>query len=67
MMGPDQYRVVGVVVQPSSKAVTLDAQSKANCDTDRPMIISNTAATHVVYTYSVSWQGLHSSTLGFNK
>jgi hypothetical protein len=55
-VGHNEHRVVGVVVQPSSKAVTLDAQSKANCNTDRPMIISETGATEVVYTYSVSWR-----------
>ena len=55
-MGLDQHRVVGVVVQPSSKAVTLDANSKADCDIDRPVIVSETAATEVIYTYSVSWR-----------
>ena len=56
MVGRDQYRVVGVVVQPSSRAVTLDAQSNPNCDTDRAVIISHTDATEVIYTYSVAWR-----------
>jgi hypothetical protein len=55
-VGPDQHRVVGVVVQPSSKATTLDAQSNPDCNTDRPMIISENDATKVIYTYSVSWR-----------
>ena len=56
MVGRDQYRVVGVVVQPSSKAVTFDAQSIPNCDTDQAVIISDTDATEVIYTYNIAWR-----------
>jgi hypothetical protein len=46
---------VGVIVQPSSKVITLDAEGTANCASDRPLIVSETSDTDVVYTYNVEW------------
>jgi hypothetical protein len=52
----NQYRVVGFIVQPSSKRVTLDAQGNANCETDRPVVLDADLETQVTYTYSVEWR-----------
>jgi hypothetical protein len=52
----DQYRVVGFIVQPSSRAVTLDAAGNANCDTDRPVVVNESQETEVIYTYNVEWR-----------
>lgn len=64
-MASDQYRVVGFIVQPSSREITLDAEGNANCDTDRPVVLSDTYATEVIYTYSVEWKvpSLHTYSL----
>ena len=56
MVGRDQYRVVGFIVQPSSRDITLDGQGNPNCETDRPMVISDSGSTDVIYTYSVEWR-----------
>ena len=52
----NQYRVVGFIVQPSSKQVTVDAEGNANCDTDRPVSINEEQETSITYTYSVEWR-----------
>jgi hypothetical protein len=52
----DQYRVVGFLVQPSSREITLDPQGRPNCETDRPMVVSEDADTDVIYTYNIQWQ-----------
>ena len=43
-------------MQPSSRAVTLDAQGNANCDTDRALVVNEAQETEVTYTYSVEWR-----------
>lgn len=55
-MARDQYRVVGFIVQPSSRAVTLDAAGNANCETDRALVVNENTETEVTYTYSVEWR-----------
>jgi hypothetical protein len=52
----DQYRVVGVIVQPSSRQITFDTQKNPNCQSDRPVTISENSKTDVVYTYTVEWR-----------
>jgi hypothetical protein len=47
---------VGFIVQPSSKAVTLDAQGSVNCKTEDPLVLSETSETDIVYTYNVEWK-----------
>lgn len=47
---------MGFIVQPSSKAVTLDAEGNANCEIENPLILSDTSETQVIYTYSVEWR-----------
>ena len=56
MVARDQYRVVGFIVQPSSRAVTLDAAGNANCDTDRPAVVNESQETEIIYTYNVEWR-----------
>jgi hypothetical protein len=48
--------VVGFIVQPSSKAVTLDAEGNANCETENPLILSQSSDTQIIYTYNVEWR-----------
>ena len=55
MVAKGQYRVVGFIVQPLSRAVTLDAAGAANCDTDRPLVVNENEETTITYTYSVKW------------
>jgi transmembrane 9 superfamily protein 2/4 len=52
-----QFRVVGVIVEPSSRGNAKYADgSTADCgDTSVPMRLSETARTRVLYTYSVKW------------
>jgi hypothetical protein len=47
---------VGFIVQPSSKAVTLDAEGNANCEIENPLILSDTSDTQIIYTYNVEWR-----------
>jgi hypothetical protein len=47
---------VGFIVQPSSREITFDAQGAANCESDRPIYISDAVDNQVVYTYSVEWR-----------
>jgi hypothetical protein len=54
----DQYRVVGVIVQPTSRQTTVDAQRNPNCQSDRPVMVSEISRTDVTYTYSVEWRVL---------
>jgi hypothetical protein len=56
MVARGQYRVVGFLVQPSSRAVTLDAAGAANCDTDRPLVVNESEETTITYTYNVEWR-----------
>ncbi|KAK2630627.1 hypothetical protein QTJ16_001447 [Diplocarpon rosae] len=52
-----QYRVVGVIVQPDSRASALDGTSKAtgNCGRGGPTMVLNEGETEVAFTYSVYW------------
>ena len=43
-------------MQPSSRAVTLDAAGNANCETDRALVVNENTETEVTYTYSVEWR-----------
>jgi transmembrane 9 superfamily protein 2/4 len=51
---PDQYRVVGVIVQPSSRT---DHDPARNCgERSPPLTLSETGETAVTWTYSVYWR-----------
>ncbi|ORX38000.1 hypothetical protein BD324DRAFT_650538 [Kockovaella imperatae] len=51
-----QYRVVGVMVYPSSRdSSPVDGSSAANCKTDRPLFLSETNDNDIYYTYSVNF------------
>jgi transmembrane 9 superfamily protein 2/4 len=55
---PEQYRVVGIIVEPSSRANSkLIEGTNAECgDPSSPKKLSETGRTRVLYTYSVRWQ-----------
>ncbi|KIW05443.1 uncharacterized protein PV09_03332 [Verruconis gallopava] len=55
--GAGQFRVVGVIVDPSSRGNSKFEDGKAvSCgDTSVPMKLSETARTRVLFTYSVKW------------
>jgi transmembrane 9 superfamily protein 2/4 len=51
---PEQYRVVGVIVQPSSRT---DHDPASNCgEGSTPLTLSETGETGVTWTYSVYWR-----------
>ncbi|RKP06697.1 hypothetical protein THASP1DRAFT_31496 [Thamnocephalis sphaerospora] len=51
------YRVVGVLVQPSSKQTVLDKEGKANCNVEEALVLDETADhPGIVYTYDVQWE-----------
>ena len=51
-----QYRVVGVVVQPSSRSGNRWVDGRAECDlTSGPVTLNENGETAVTYTYSVYW------------
>lgn len=54
---PGEYRVVGVIVQPSSRgSSSVDSNGNANCgETGAPMVLSETGETRVAWTYGVYW------------
>ncbi|QSZ29134.1 hypothetical protein DSL72_003645 [Monilinia vaccinii-corymbosi] len=53
---PDQMRVVGVIVQPSSRAQNTKA-GDADCGAGGPkVVLSESGETAVTYSYSVRWQ-----------
>jgi transmembrane 9 superfamily protein 2/4 len=55
----EQYRVVGIIVDPSSRANAkiIEGTTDAECgDTGSPQKLSETGRTKVLYTYSVRWQ-----------
>ncbi|KAG8623434.1 hypothetical protein KVT40_008410 [Elsinoe batatas] len=53
----DKYRVVGVLVKPSSRGNSKLSGDKAKCEDDRaPMILNEEKDTQVLYTYSVYWR-----------
>ncbi|KAL7269059.1 Transmembrane 9 superfamily member 2 [Rhizina undulata] len=54
----NQFRVVGVVVQPSSRKSKLDANAAngADCSDTSPLILSEDSETEVLFTYSVYWR-----------
>jgi transmembrane 9 superfamily protein 2/4 len=56
--GKEQYRVVGIVVEPSSRGNSKVVQgNNADCgEVSVPKTLSETARTKVLYTYSVRWQ-----------
>jgi transmembrane 9 superfamily protein 2/4 len=52
---PEQYRVVGVIVQPSSRATSKAGQG--NCGQDGPpLTLLENSETSVTWTYSVEWR-----------
>lgn len=54
-----KYRVVGVVVQPSSRHSKKQegaGEVRADCSDTTPMILSNDQETEVLFTYSVYWK-----------
>jgi transmembrane 9 superfamily protein 2/4 len=52
----DQYRVVGVIVQPESRKYTGPVDADAcNNESLQPVILDETSETHVTFTYSVYW------------
>ncbi|RPA92870.1 hypothetical protein L873DRAFT_1817026 [Choiromyces venosus 120613-1] len=53
----NQFRVVGVVVEPRSISSKVDDKGSANCDDDEtPVILTDNGQTDVVFTYSVFWR-----------
>jgi transmembrane 9 superfamily protein 2/4 len=57
----DQYRVVGILVEPSSSAGSRrtgsgDDFSADGCDSGKPVILSEKGDNKVTYTYSVYWR-----------
>jgi transmembrane 9 superfamily protein 2/4 len=54
----EQYRVVGIIVEPSSRsnAKIVDGVNAECGDTGSPQKLSETGRTRVLYTYSVRWQ-----------
>ncbi|KAK5684274.1 Transmembrane 9 superfamily member 2 [Elasticomyces elasticus] len=56
----DQYRVVGILVEPASlgqsKRTGMGDDFTATCGTDAPMILEEKLTTHVTWTYSVYWR-----------
>lgn len=55
--GPEQNRVVGIIVEPSSRANAKLVNGKANCgDTGSPLKLAEVGRTRALYTYSVQWK-----------
>jgi transmembrane 9 superfamily protein 2/4 len=56
--GKDQFRVVGVIVEPSSRSSSriVDGKNVECGDVSVPKKLSETARTRVLYTYSVLWR-----------
>lgn len=57
-LNPQQMRVVGVIVQPSSRKDTkVSGSGGADCGSEKsaPLVLSETGATEVTWTYSVFW------------
>ncbi|KAJ1932324.1 Transmembrane 9 super member 2, partial [Linderina macrospora] len=50
------YRVVGVVVNPSSKKTEYSGDKAPTCDSTDPLILNQDKDTRVVHTYSVTWE-----------
>lgn len=50
------FRVVSVMVYPSSKEITFDAEGKPDCLTSTPLLLSDKENNTVTYTYQVIWQ-----------
>ena len=65
MVARNQYRVVGFIVQPSSRDVSSNTISNPICDTDRTFAVSETGPTEVVYTYTVEWRVLSFPSLSY--
>ena len=57
----DQYRVVGVIVEPKSKHYTGDVSPQTCLDNFEPVVLSEEGDTKVKFTYSVYW--IESSTV----
>lgn len=52
-----QYRVVGIIVEPSSRGNAKLVDGNADCgDTGSPLKLSETGRTRALYTYSVQWK-----------
>lgn len=54
--GDKRYRVVGVVVQPSSRHTTMQEDGSVDCNGMDPIELPADAETEVMFTYSVTWQ-----------
>jgi len=52
----NQYRVVGVAVQPQSLSSKVDDKGNVNCDDKTRVTLDENGKTKVVFTYSVSWR-----------
>jgi transmembrane 9 superfamily protein 2/4 len=56
-LAPDQLRVVGVIVQPSSRKDSKVVDGNADCGEGGPaLVLSETAETAVTWTYGVYWR-----------
>lgn len=54
---PGEMRVVGVIVQPSSRGGSSVVDGQVNCaENDGPMMLSETGPTNVLWTYGVYWR-----------
>ncbi|KAK7712074.1 Transmembrane 9 superfamily member 2 [Botryosphaeria dothidea] len=55
--GPDQYRVVGILVEPRSMGeAKMINEEKAECGEPSAIVLSETENTSVLFTYSVYWR-----------
>lgn len=56
-LSPTQMRVVGVIVQPSSRKDSKVSNGAADCGSEKsaPLVLSETGETEVTFTYAVYW------------
>ena len=52
----DQYRVVGVIVQPTSQRSKLNEDGSGDCSDSSAVSLDPTKSNEIVYTYSIRWQ-----------